>query len=199
MTIEALNRQIFLFINANDSTSVWLLDLARVLAKDTLFLLPLLLAGLWLWGGDARRRLAVKAIVVTAVSLAAGCILGLLWFHPRPFMLPLGHTYIPHKADASFPSHHTTIFFSIGFCLLAAETRLFGWAVLAVGAAMAWARIFTGLHFPLDIVGAVVLAYAVYRGMTPVWNKYGASVMTCLVRPYRIVFSPLISLRWVKE
>lgn len=199
-SLEALNRQIFLFINADDSTSAWLLTLAKFLAKDTLLLLPLLLAGLWLWGGDARRQLAVKAVVVTAVSLAMGCILGLLWFHPRPFMVPvIGHTYIQHVSDASFPSDHTTIFFAIGFCLLAAETRLFGLGVLAVGAAMAWARIFTGLHFPLDIIGAVVLAYAVYRGLSPVWNKYAAVVMTCLVRPYRIVFSPLISLHWVKE
>ncbi len=197
-SLEALNRKIFLLINADDNTAAWLLCLGKFLAKDTLYLLVLLLACLWLWGGDARRRLTLKAIVTAAAALVLGTLAGMIWVHQRPFALGIGHTYIPHIPNASFPSHHTAIFAAVGFTLLAAETRTYGWAVLGVGIAMAWARIFMGVHFPLDMVGAVVMAAAAYFGVSKVWNKYAACVESCLVHVYRKIFAPLISRGWVR-
>ena len=197
--LETLNRSIFLYINADDPTSAWLMSVAKFLAKDTLYFLPLLLAALWFWGGDERRRLALKSIIVTIVALAIGTLISLIWVHQRPFMMGIGHTYLPHVANASFPSHHATIFAAIGFCLLAVETRRLGLAVLALGLATSWARIFMGVHFPLDIIGGFIVAYAAYRGLSPVWNKYGVAIMRYPLCAYRIAFAPLIARGWVKS
>jgi undecaprenyl-diphosphatase len=170
-SLEALNQKLFLAINADPATSAWLLGLGKFLAKDTLYLLPLLLVYLWFKGGDARRSLALKSVVVTIVSLGIGTLISLIYVHPRPFVLNLGHTYLQHSANASFPSHHATIFAAIGFCLLAAETRLIGWGVLAFGVAAGWARVYMGVHFPLDILGGFVVAYAGYFGVSIFWDK----------------------------
>lgn len=170
-SLEALNRQLFLYLNANESTASWMLSLGKILAKDTLYLMPVLLAALWFYGGDARRRLALKAIVVTIISLGIGGLISLVYAHQRPFVLGIGHTYMLHKPDASFPSHHATIFAAIGFCLLAAETRIAGIVVLFLGLLAGWARIYLGVHFPLDIVGGFVLAYIVYLGVSYVWES----------------------------
>lgn len=169
--LEALNRKFFLAINADQATS--LMGLAKFLAKDTLYLLPLLLIALWIWGGGARRQLVIKALATTIVSLGLGVIAGLIYVHQRPFVMGLGHTYIQHKPNASFPSHHATIFAAIAFTLLAATgTRLLGLIVLVFGVLAGWARIYTGLHFPFDIIGGFIMAAVGYAIVAAFWNKY---------------------------
>ena len=70
--IETLNRTLFLSINGGDNTPTWLVQTAIVIADDLIYLSPLLLLGLWLWGDHTRRSLALKACMVTLVSLAVG-------------------------------------------------------------------------------------------------------------------------------
>jgi undecaprenyl-diphosphatase len=168
-SLEALNRSLFLAINADPATAAWLLGLGKFLAKDTFYLLPALLIALWFKG---QRPLAIKSVVVTIVSLALGVIAGLIWVHQRPFVLGIGHTYIDHKPTTSFPSHHATIFAAIGFTLLAAETRLLGLIVLVFGVLAGWARVYMGLHFPFDIIGGFVMAAAGYLVVSAFWEKY---------------------------
>mgnify|MGYP003598293249 CR=1 FL=1 len=85
--IEALNRALFLHINGGDATPPWLVNTAIGIAEGLIYLIPVLLAALWLWGGQARRRLAVKACLVTLLALGANQVIGLVWMHPRPFMV----------------------------------------------------------------------------------------------------------------
>ena len=98
-----------------------------------------------------------------AASGAAGLLvvqlIGLVWQHPRPFMMDLGHTLIPHAADSSFPSDHLTLLWAVAFSFLAHQrTRLAGLALALLGLPVAWARIYLGVHFPLDMVGAAAVA-----------------------------------------
>ncbi len=58
----------------------------------------------------------------------------------------------------SFPSDHTMFAFLIFFFAL-----IFGfptaWSLLLLAIWVAWGRIYAGLHYPLDIVGGIVLAF----------------------------------------
>jgi undecaprenyl-diphosphatase len=54
--IEALNHALFLQMNAPEGVSSWILAVA--LADDLVYLIPVLLLALWLWGDEARRHLA---------------------------------------------------------------------------------------------------------------------------------------------
>jgi undecaprenyl-diphosphatase len=44
-----------------------------------------------------------------ALFLLINQVIILLWQHPRPFVIGLGHTYLAHAADSSFPSDHLTL------------------------------------------------------------------------------------------
>jgi len=167
-SLETFNRNLFLSINADPATAAWLLEIARVLAKDTLYLLPLLLIALWFKG---YRSLAVKSVLVMLVSLAIGTIAGMIWIHQRPFVLGIGHQYLDHKPTTSFPSHHATIFAAIAFTLLTSPLRLLGMIVLAFGILASWARIYLGIHFPLDILGGFAIAALGYFIVSLFWNK----------------------------
>jgi hypothetical protein len=41
--------------------------------------LALLLAAMWLWGGEAQRRLAVRACLVAMLSVGINQLIGLVW------------------------------------------------------------------------------------------------------------------------
>ena len=94
--IEAFNQWLFLRINAGVDTPSWAVDTAIVLADDLIYLIPLLLLVLWLWGDGARRNQPIKACLVTLLALGANQVIGLVWQHPRPFMIGLGHAGMPH-------------------------------------------------------------------------------------------------------
>jgi undecaprenyl-diphosphatase len=196
--IETFNRQLFLALNASPETPGLLLAAAKFIANGLIMFIPFLLAGLWLWGGDGRRSAVLKAILVTIVSLGASFLVGLIWYHPRPLGVELGHTYFSHRLDASFPSDHATVFFAIGFALLKNETRLFGRAMLFSGVLVGWARVFLGVHFPLDILGALAVASGVCYGVSPLWDKIGKTVTGYFLGIYKVVLAPLIARGWIR-
>ncbi|TFW08136.1 phosphatase PAP2 family protein [Oxalobacteraceae bacterium OM1] len=199
-TLEALNHSLFLILNAAPDTPVWRLHLATILANDTIIAIPLLLLIFWLWGDAAQRSLTVKATVVTGISLAVNLLIGLVWPHPRPFMIGLGHTYIHHVADPSFPSDHGTIFAAIALTLVCANARsLLAWTFVMLGVAVAGARIYLGVHFPLDMVGALGVVVLVTLAVNPLWKRLGARLTEALCRPYRGLFARPIASGWVRR
>ena len=197
--LEASNRALFLALNAGEAPSAAHLHIAKFLAKPLTIFLPLLLIALWLWGGDARRRLALKAALASALGLILNTIIGWLYFHPRPEALALGHTYISHAHDASFPSNHATAFFAAGIILLAPQTKGFGWAVIVAGLAMGWARIFLGVHFPLDILGSLFTAGIAATALSPLWHKAGEPLTVFIERLYRLLLAPFIGWGWIRR
>ncbi len=65
---------------------------------------------------------------------------------------PLVHA--PH--DGSFPSGHATISFACA-TFLAFYARRAAPAFFLLAAAIAWSRVYVGVHYPLDVLGGAVL------------------------------------------
>jgi undecaprenyl-diphosphatase len=197
--IEALNRSLFLQINGGNGTPAWLIQVAIGIANDLIYLIPLLLLGMWLWGDNTRRSQAIKACLVTLIALGANQVIGIFWQHPRPFMIGLGHAWMAHVADSSFPSDHITVFSGIALTLLfGGEFRLAA-IVLTTGFAVAWSRVFLGVHFPLDMVGAVVVAGLTYVVISPLWRKKGDTFTNLAEQLYRVVLARPIASGWVRR
>ena len=76
-------------------------------------------------------------------------------------MFGLGTQLIGHVADASFPSDHATTFFVFGFSLLFSKYKKAGIGFLLLGGLVGFARIFGGIHFPLDVLGSLMVGFVV--------------------------------------
>lgn len=196
--LEALNRALFLAIDATPGTPGWLIGTASAIANGLIWSIPLLLVCLWLTGDAYRRETALKVCVITLAALGVNQLIGLAWQHPRPFMIGLGHTYLAHAADSSFPSDHGTVFASVSITLLLRGMKRLGAAMIAGGVAVAWARIFLGVHFPLDMIGAVCVAAVVHTAIAPLWRRAGAPVTRLAVIAHRRLFAAPIRYGWLR-
>lgn len=195
--MEQLNYTLFLFINAPTRPS-GMTGLAAHFAADVLiYLVPVCLIFLWGRVGDIARRAAFDAAIATVLALGIAQVCGILWPHPRPFMVPLGHQWAAHIADASFPSDHLTVTWSVAICLLAQPTTRRTGAVLAVlGLPIAWARIYLGVHFPLDMLGAAMVA-AGSVGLVKIAAGPLGSLYALALRLYGVLCQRLILRGWL--
>ena len=196
--LEALNIAAFLRINADLQTPHWKINAAAFVADYLIYLIPLLVIALWCWGKGLQHNLAVKACLVALVALGMNQIIIALWPHPRPFMAGVGHSFMAHAPDASFPSDHATVFAVIGLTLVFGSVRsVIGWSVLALGMIVAWARIFLGVHFPLDMVGAVAVVCLAWAAIHLVWGSVGNAIVSRIEQIYRLVLARPISHGWI--
>jgi len=157
--MEELNRQLFAMINAPANPPAALLALARFSANSLIYVVALALLIAWLRGGGKVRLRLIDASVTAILAVVLNLVIAAIWYHPRPFEIGLGHQFTPHVIDASFPSDHGTVLFAIAFGLMAAGAGRI-WSALALLAALmtAWARIYVGIHWPLDMAGSVLVA-----------------------------------------
>ena len=197
--IELLNRALFLKINASPDIASWIIGVAKVVADDFIYAIPALLVIYWLWGSEAKRSLALSACLVAMLGVGFNQLIGLGWQHPRPFMIGLGHAWVPHAADSSFPSDHMTVFIGIGISLLFGGEILAGILTLGTGLAVAWSRVFMGVHFPLDMLGATGVACLSYALVLPVWRRVGNTVTTFIEMLYRIIMASPIAKGFVRR
>jgi undecaprenyl-diphosphatase len=177
------NHHVFLLLNAPANTAVATVWVAQFAARWLVFLAMLLGVRLWIWGAAEKRGALIASGIGAAVGLGINQLLGLLWFEPRPFMIGLGHTLMRHDPDNSFPSDHATFLWSLGFGLIATcAARQWGALVALAGVAVAWARIYLGVHFPVDMVASFAVALvcaAVARALVPVVQRRLLPVIEC--------------------
>jgi undecaprenyl-diphosphatase len=126
------------------------------------------------------RRWGVFALTLIAVALADWSAMGLkaLVDRPRP---PLRYaepqTLVAVPRDASFPSGHAATSFAAATMLVFAFPRLAPF-LYVLAAAVAFSRVYVGVHYPLDVIGgaalgaviAVVLKLLVNRRAQPRLN-----------------------------
>lgn len=174
--IETLNQSFFLKMNATPNMPEWLFYIARVVAHDLIFCLPVLLAIMWLCGSHRVRSTALEAFFAVAIALSLNKLIGYFWTTPRPFVIGLGHQYLEHAATSSFPSNHMTIFACIAITLLWQRFFMFGFFLLVIGLVVGHARVFLGVHFPFDLMGGIVVAVLVCSILDFFWRRIGDAI-----------------------
>lgn len=129
-------------------------------------------AGMWALGGARGRRAAVRGVVSLALAsatvntLAKGAVR-----RQRPVIdrVPLARRLPRQPLTTSFPSGHSAsaAAFTTGVAL---ESRGMGAALVPVAASVAFSRVYTGVHYPSDVLVGMALgvgaAFAV-RGLAP--------------------------------
>ena len=133
--------------------------------------MALVLVGLWFAGRDGATRQKYQIGVLAALSsmaLSSGTVFAInaLYFRPRPFVDLEVSMLFYQPTDSSFPSNPAAATFAIAAAVWGVDRRV-GTALFAVAAAYGFARVYAGVHYPLDIVAsaliAVVVTYLVFR------------------------------------
>lgn len=156
-----LDFSLFKIIHSLSGQSICLDSLSIFFAK---YLIWFLLAGIFLFLIFTKDKRKKKEIIIfSALSLALFYLLdflmGKIYFRPRPFIFfnfqPLVEV-LPQ--DSSFPSAHTALAFIIAFSVYLIDKRL-GIIYFFLALIIGLARIFTGVHWPSDILGGAVLGF----------------------------------------
>jgi undecaprenyl-diphosphatase len=113
------------------------------------------LAAVWLIRADGLRA-CLAAVAGAAFGLAASAAIGLLWDRPRPFVAQHFTPLISHAADASFPSDHLAVLGAVVMALWFTARRL-ALVTAIVALAVAFARVYVGVHYVSDVAGGFVL------------------------------------------
>jgi len=142
------------------------------------------LVAVWL----RRPLLAVAVLAAEEISsVVDGVLKNAIGRERPPLADPRVHALIPLPHDPSRPSGHAMMAFA-GAALLTLVAPRFGWAFVALAAAIAVSRLYLGVHFPSDVVvgaaiGAIIgaLAYCALhllepRGRAAVARLYGRVV-----------------------
>ena len=198
MSLDQLNLYLFHLLNVPDQASIWMINYASLIAHDLVYVFLLIFAIAWLRGSHEVKTGIIKAAIFTAITLSISEVLSTVLYTPRPFVMEVGRTLIEHAPTGSFPSNHMSIFSGIAFAYYFSAQRDLGRILLWTAWLVAWSRVYVGVHFPIDMVGAFLIALAVNLAGLPLWWKYENKIMRFIFSIHQFLFKPFIRMGWIK-
>lgn len=160
----------FLFIASLAGKNAILDGLGIFFATYLPYFVTLIFIGILLAQKDWRRKLRLFLFSAICVITSMGIIKSILnyaFFRPRPYiefgMTPL----IDPAGTASFPSSHAILFFTLATLMFFWIDRRWGGWFLAGAALIGLARVFVGVHYPIDIIAGAAIGF-----ITPFLIKY---------------------------
>ena len=152
-----MNETLFLYINSFAGNN-HILDLFFIISAKAM---PYIFIGIevWLYFVAKRKTEAIFAFYSVVIGLFISQIIGIFYFHNRPFMDNLGVQLIHHQAENSFPSDHTTFLFAIAFSYLFFKLKKLAVISLILAFLGGIARVYVGVHYPFDIMGGIFVGF----------------------------------------
>lgn len=86
------------------------------------------------------------------------------WIDPSIALL------IPNPEDYSFPSGHTLASFEAAIMIFL-HNKKWGAVALIIATLISFSRLYLFVHFPTDVLGAIVLALVISISLNYLWNK----------------------------
>lgn len=110
----------------------------------------------------ANRKVAIIAMMTMLIAVGINLIIAHVYFRPRPYTLHAAHLLVRPSVDPSFPSDHATFAFALALPILVVN-KYFGRVMIVMALLLSFSRVFVGIHYPLDVVGGALIAYATYK------------------------------------
>ena len=123
------------------------------------------LLGMWLTGGNPSERMrnqlgVLAALISMGFSSLAIYTINAFYVRPRPFLDHDVDLLFYQPTDSSFPSNPVAATFAIAVGVWIVNRRLGAALMVAVGF-YAFARVYSGVHYPLDVITAMAIATVV--------------------------------------
>ena len=166
------NQVLFQWIYQFSGHSIILDDISVFIAQYLPYFLVLGFLILVFKESGMRRRIFLFCEGAMSIILARGIlteIIRFLYHHPRPFTVLNFVPLIP-ESSYSFPSGHAAWFFALSLTVFYANRKWGIWFFI-LSALNGIARIYVGVHWPLDILGGIVIglfsAWLVHKLVLP--------------------------------
>lgn len=191
--MEHINNDLFLLINGTDPGSAALF-IGKILAKYVVYIFPLYLFLSWFRSDQKGREAIIQATITASVAIFISWLIAKFYFHPRPFVAGIGTQYLEHKPTASFPSNHLSFIWGVSLALFAYKSKRSAAIILTlIGLPVAWARVFMGVHYPFDMLGALINALIATFVCLSIKNNLTPCLRSILESIYRKLFGWLIA------
>ncbi|WP_279480088.1 phosphatase PAP2 family protein [Aureimonas sp. SK2] len=174
--MNALDQTLFSAINAGSldwGATAWV---AYAAARYIVLLIPLHVAILWIAGTHDVRRQALALVAALVIAIGISFLIGAVVPSQRPFLIPIGNQLIEHRASPSFPSNHGLVMFTYAAVMLSLRHWRHAACIGCASVFVAWSRVYLGIHFPLDMVGALVVAVVAAWGARAFDRRFGLEV-----------------------
>jgi undecaprenyl-diphosphatase len=106
---------------------------------------------------DHKKRMIAIGLATLVIAFILDVIAGHLYFDARPFVVGAFTPLISHAADNGFPSDHTILVSALAMVAWYFNKKA-SWLIWAVAFIVGAARVYVGVHHPIDILGSAVLA-----------------------------------------
>ncbi|MBK5144341.1 undecaprenyl-diphosphate phosphatase [Budviciaceae bacterium BWR-B9] len=194
--MENFNYQLFMMINVTPDSPLWAIELAEFLAKQAINIIPIVLLVAWLW--VPRRELVIKTLIALVFGVILAKTLGTLFPHVRPFIQGVGYQLLGHGNTPSFPSNHGTGAFTFALAFLLWGRLGMGMLFMVWALGIAWSRVYLGVHWPMDMAGAFMVALVSCFLTQWIWSLWGRAFLSNSEKIYHRVFILPIKKSWVK-
>ncbi len=158
MNMFPIDRAVFQFVYASGHHNAFWDVLALFFAEYLPYLLVLAFLALVYYQRGWRRKVYLSCEAALTIILARGLateIIRYFYHEPRPFSF-YSFTPLFNEAGWSFSSAHATWFFALALVVWFAN-RKWGWWFFGLAVLMSIARIYAGVHWPMDVVGGAIV------------------------------------------
>lgn len=135
------------------------MDAIFIVCAKYLIAVPVIILGVYFLRQprSTMREMALFALASLVLVYVAGLLAAFAYYDPRPFVVGNFTPLIAHAADNGFPSDHALLAAALAMVGLYWNKKLGLW-LAAVAVVIGIARVYVGVHHPLDIAASFVIA-----------------------------------------
>ncbi len=125
---------------------------------------------------NIKKSMMIRSAIIGPLAYLLSRIAGLLYYDPRPFVVGHFVPLIAHAADNGFPSDHVLLTGAAAMVIWFYDKK---WSAVlwALALLIGWARVYSGVHHAVDIMGSIVIVLfsgsAYYYVSTFLWPTRG--------------------------
>jgi len=152
-----LDYLIFQKINSLAAQCSWFDKLMVFLAEYLIYLMAVFgLVYLFFTYQKKWKELLKVFLAIILSRLIITEIIRFFYYRPRPFLTHQVNNLVSHDISGSFPSGHIAFIFPLIYFLALANKKI-GITFIILGVLMGIARIYVGIHYPLDILCGIII------------------------------------------